>query len=553
MAFVVGAVISFSLLLSGADAALGTTATFVDYAQCANGKPPSTAVTCTDGWLNGILQGSNSHFTEDQVTPQRAEVVYAAGAAILDRTITLRYEARKGTIHAYDSLTTWNLTVTGALRCDGLGSSSGTSDCVLGPASTIAIPTDPTVISPFTSASGATSAHEIPGVFTMYGGTLTSVDPITHDCTTLGNCGTSGDDYAHITIHFTVPASAPGDTSPRKVQLLFGGHLAASLGARGWGTGLGSANINGGPYHIKWDLADGASIGNRDNQIQGAAIIPPFTLIINKTALNGNDTFSYSASGSGLPASFSLTTLSGSASQTFANLLPGASGGTRTVSENNPPPPADWAFTSLACSVTTAGDGTTAFSTAGRVATITNGGAGATLTCTYTNTKGTAHLSLTKTPSTLNVCNGANTPVTYTYVVTNDGTVALSGSVVDNNGTPGVPGDDVTVGTFTNLAPAASQTFTQVFTVNGTRTNIATATGTSAGGQSATATATATVTGHVCTISLTKTPSTLNVCNDANTQVTYTYVVSNNSDFFTWTGSLSEPEALKKSPVLVTT
>jgi hypothetical protein len=55
--------------------------------------------------------------------------------------------------------------------------------------------------------------------------------------------------------------------------LLFGGHLAAPIGPRGWGTGFGASNINGGPYHIKWDAFDGSSVGQRDNQIMGSAIL----------------------------------------------------------------------------------------------------------------------------------------------------------------------------------------------------------------------------------------------------------------------------------------
>jgi hypothetical protein len=151
-------------------------------------------------------------------------------------------------------------------------------------------------------------------------------------------------------------------------------------------------------------------------------------------------------------------------------------------------------------------------------------------------------ITLTKTPSTTNVCNGSNTQVTYTYVVTNTspGSEAVSGSVLDDNGTPGDTSDDVTIGTFSSLAAGASQTFTHVFTVNGTRTNTVTATATDSNGVSTTATATATVTGHNCTISLTKTPSVTNVCNGSSTSVTYTYVVTNNSDIFKVSGTVTD-------------
>jgi hypothetical protein len=61
---------------------------------------------------------------------------------------------------------------------------------------------------------------------------------------------------------------------------VFGGHLAASGGSRSWGAGLGAANINGGPYHIRVTKIDATAIGNRDNQITSGAILPPQTTVV---------------------------------------------------------------------------------------------------------------------------------------------------------------------------------------------------------------------------------------------------------------------------------
>lgn len=239
-----------------------TNANFADFAQCANDPSPSVATNCPGGWINGILQSSNSHYGEDNVVPQRAEVSLPSGGSGSGRTLVMRYQARKGTIHAYDSMATWNFTQTTADRNQGLNP----SDVVSGGAITCAIPSDPTVVAD-TGAGSATSGHQLAGqVVTVYGATSCSVAAPVHN-----NAVGPGDDYASVTITYSVASLSTG----RKVQFLFGGHTAASLGPRGWGTGLGSSFVSGGPYHFKWDSADGSSIGNRDNQIQGAALVLP--------------------------------------------------------------------------------------------------------------------------------------------------------------------------------------------------------------------------------------------------------------------------------------
>src|SRR5205823_3559795 len=125
--------------------------------------------------------------------------------------------------------------------------------------------------------------------------------------------------------------------------------------------------------------------------------------------------------------------------------------------------------------------------------------------------------------------------ITYTYVVTNTGDLfSVSGTITDDkNGS---------VGSFRPEARRAGQTLTKAGTVTGTLTNTGTATGTftDASSTSATATDTATVTGHLCTISLDKTAGTGNVCTGSSTSVTYTYIVTNNSDFFTVSGSITD-------------
>jgi hypothetical protein len=264
------------LVAFGASAA---TVSVVDYAQCANQSPtgPDSSGSSEDckpqGWINGILQASNSHYREDEVTPQRLEVKVAEKA---DHTITLRYMTRKGTTHAYDYLASYDDTAADADRCQGLSTAAkvgiGCDGNSVTPSSFL-IPKDDTAVNPVISGySNVTSDHQRDGYMKMYGGTITNIEyPVDHTAAS----ASSGDDYATIKVTYSTTGAA------HNVQLLFGGHLASPTD---WGAGLGASFISGGPYHIKWDAADGASVGNRDNQIMGSAILVYFSPSLTSSA-----------------------------------------------------------------------------------------------------------------------------------------------------------------------------------------------------------------------------------------------------------------------------
>ena len=105
-------------------------------------------------------------------------------------------------------------------------------------------------------------------------------------------------------------------------MLLFGGHLAPSLGPREWGVGVGSGSISGGPYHIRITAADGGSVGARDNQIMSSAILSPANILIKKVAVGDDGTFDYTATG-GISSNFSIATLGGNGSQAFSSIAAG--------------------------------------------------------------------------------------------------------------------------------------------------------------------------------------------------------------------------------------
>ena len=129
-------------------------------------------------------------------------------------------------------------------------------------------------------------------------------------------------------------------------------------------------------------------------------------------------------------------------------------------------------------------------------------------------------IELTKTPSVSKVTNGGS--VTYTYVVTNTGDVALTVNLVDD-----VAG---TIVTGYSLPAGASATFTKTVTLTTPEpsvTNTATATGTTGEGATVTATATATVQVIHPAISLVKSgPAKAEV----GSTVTFTYEVTNTGD-----------------------
>src|SRR5262249_9453894 len=182
----------------------------------------------------------NSHYAEDQVVPQRLVLSLSAGGTTTGRTVTLEFMSVKSGINAYDSLATWNFTQTSADRCQALPNNV---PCPGGAATTFAIKQDP-----------SSAGHEIPGDLVMYGGMVTAMSDYSQ---TMSGSATLTD--VTITYEF-----AAGST---EVMLLWGGHLAAQVGPRGWGIGLGAAEISGEPFHMRTAAVDGAAIGNRDNQI----------------------------------------------------------------------------------------------------------------------------------------------------------------------------------------------------------------------------------------------------------------------------------------------
>ena len=77
-------------------AAPGTDASVTTFDQCANGGPPSTSTGCPENWINGILNANNSHYAEDEVTPQRVILELPKNSPVTGRTVEISFLTRKG-------------------------------------------------------------------------------------------------------------------------------------------------------------------------------------------------------------------------------------------------------------------------------------------------------------------------------------------------------------------------------------------------------------------------------------------------------------------------
>src|SRR5437773_2355462 len=347
-----------------------------DFTQCRNDSN-NDGVKDLCSWSSGAINANNSIYTEGNSVPQRLfQTIDTAGT----HSIRFRHRFTKDSKYAYDFLTNVDATQSGLLlnECGDLPGFVSASACstLFSNALLAPIPSD---------SFDAVASRETPSVRNIRVGGVSSasVSIVGHDPSSscFQNCGDST-----VDVQITFATTANNAT----VAVWFGGHLAAGFDPPGpplgWGTGFGASSISGAPFHISFVRLDDGAIGNRDNAIQPSAVVPPSTIIVQKNTVGGDDTFNYTATGADIPGSFSITTSSGSGSQTFSGLVPGSYSISEVISGSGFP--TGWTFTTLTC--TSSGTGTSA-TTSGATANITLGAAGGgTVTCTYINTKGAA-------------------------------------------------------------------------------------------------------------------------------------------------------------------
>jgi hypothetical protein len=376
------------------DLAIGT------YDQCSNDDGDGYATGDTGcRWINGNLQANNSTYAEGDATVQRLWLTdFAPGSS---HSVTFEYGTTKGGDHAYDYLTQWDWSenwITLADLCDDI------DGCETATETTTGIGNDPLVPDTIEPNPGGR-------VFTARGGTLNSATQ-----PALASGSYAADSETRITVSFTLPASGPmcetqqGETTCG-IAIFFGAHVARTDQWTAHDGTTGAGSVEGSPYHVALEFVDGASVGQRDNQMQANTIVANGTIVIVKDAIP-NDAQDFS---------FNLTN-GGTVDEDF--LLDDDADGTLPTSESFSVPagaytaieeniPAGWSLTNISCVDPTSN---TSVNLGTATASI-NVASGETVTCTFTNTKG-ASLTIIK------VTDPASDPQDFDFDLTGSGVPA---------------------------------------------------------------------------------------------------------------------------------
>jgi hypothetical protein len=334
-----------------------------DLDQCANG-PFEAPVPCTgSNWQNGNVGQNQGHYFEGDAIPYRMRFDNLPVGVL--STVTIEWDTTQGGKHAIDYLMSYNFTEPspGNNPCSGV---TGNTSCTNNTPTTFPIPLDPNV-----SGQGVT---QIPGqVFTMWGGTITSVTAYALSGSYAGNSST------RIQITFTPTVANP--------VLAWAGHIADR---NDWaGLGGSASDIPGSPYHMRLIELNGSG-GNQDRSLSNVAVrLNTRITIIKQANPPTTQSFAFTTTGVGL-SPFNLVDNSGvtDASISFNNLLgPLSPITTYTVTEGLP---VDYyVLQNITCSIAAGGTGNTSVNISTRTATL-NLNYGDVATCTFVNNVVTA-------------------------------------------------------------------------------------------------------------------------------------------------------------------
>ena len=330
--------------------------------QCGNGQVSSPEQCTGANWVNGNVNSSKAHYLEDDSVPYRLLLDnISTGSAV--HTVTIEWDTTKGGKHALDYLTSYNQT-----ESSGNNPCSDVAGCSLASFTTFAIPVDSNVTKGQDGIIGnSDDITQIAGLFTMFGGTITSVSGYSLSETYAGDSSTS------VTISFTSSTATP--------VLAWGGHIATRTD---WGQTNSAISISGSPYHTSLIEIDGSG-GRQDRSLSADAVIFPGIVTIVKDAIpDSSQDFIFTTTGL---TNFSLdddldSTLSNTKVFSISD-FPSTGGDNaqngsvqKTITESATP---GWSLTDLVCNDS---DGSVDLGT--RTATL-NVSEGENITCTFTN------------------------------------------------------------------------------------------------------------------------------------------------------------------------
>lgn len=324
-----------------------------DIDQCRNGEVGSEVPCVDDAWVNGNAGPQNSHYKEGDSVAYRYRLTDLTPNT--PNQITIAYDTIHSDVHALDYLTTYNRTEGSANPCSDILSAA-----ICGSPTTFPIPIDPNVV------NNNLTGVQIPGVFTFYGGTITSVSGYTDFPQGGGSVRT------RITIFFT-------PTIPNPI-LAVGGHIATRAD---WGADNSAVSISGSPYHMRLIDLNGSG-GNQDRSLKVDDFTTSVTVI--KDIANGTSStgFGFTAN-AGLPGSFTLTDdgNNNAIDSTPRGISSGdlSPSGTITITENDPFG-TGFQLLSISCTGTAAANVTTVFGSRQVTVNVQNNES---VTCTFTN------------------------------------------------------------------------------------------------------------------------------------------------------------------------
>ena len=213
----------------------------VDIDQCANGS--SGTVSCSgSAWINGNLNGNTASWVEGQSVPYRFKISNLTVGVPTTVTIGWDTTVNNGK-HGVDYLRTYDVSAPGADPCtDFLGAGNCANF------STFVIPVDGNVTNGQDGLLGTSDdITQKPGVFTLWGGTITG----TSGYTLTGDYSSASE--TQISVSFTPSAST--------AVLAWSGHISTR---DDWGLANSAGEISGSPYHMR----NRTGGGNQDRAMQ---------------------------------------------------------------------------------------------------------------------------------------------------------------------------------------------------------------------------------------------------------------------------------------------